>query len=85
VKFVLFALVVAIIIWAVRRTKFGAPVMSVAEAAQTLEISINADADAISAAHRRLIGKVHPDMGGSAALAARVNQARDVMLRRLTR
>jgi len=28
---------------------------------------------------------VHPDAGGSADLAARVNQARDILLKRLAR
>ena len=31
-------------------------------------------------AHRRLIAKVHPDAGGSAELAHRVNAARDALL-----
>ena len=33
--------------------------------------------DDIRAAHRRLIARVHPDAGGSAGLATRVNAARD--------
>ncbi|MFO1158319.1 MAG: molecular chaperone DnaJ [Reyranellaceae bacterium] len=37
------------------------------------------DAD-IKAAHRRLIQRVHPDVGGSADLAARINRAKDVLL-----
>jgi hypothetical protein len=32
-----------------------------------------------------LIQKVHPDAGGSADLAAQVNQARDVLLARIER
>ena len=31
-------------------------------------------------AHRRLIARVHPDAGGSAELAHRVNAARDTLL-----
>ncbi|QMW23903.1 J domain-containing protein [Sandaracinobacteroides saxicola] len=40
-----------------------------------------ADAEII-AAHRRLISGVHPDRGGSAELARRVNAARDRLLRK---
>jgi DnaJ family protein C protein 19 len=39
------------------------------------------DAD-IRAAHRRLLLAVHPDHGGSAELAQRVNAARDALLKR---
>lgn len=39
------------------------------------------DAD-IRAAHRRLLLAVHPDHGGSAELAQRVNAARDTLLKR---
>jgi curved DNA-binding protein CbpA len=54
--------------------------MSRREALTTLGLDEGADADAIRAAHRRLMKKVHPDQGGSAALAARVQAARDTLL-----
>lgn len=59
--------------------------MTVTQARQLLEVDENADADAINAAHKRLIAKVHPDTGGSAQLAAQVNAARDLLLRTLPR
>jgi DnaJ family protein C protein 19 len=51
------------------------------EAAKLLGLSSDASSEAVIDAHRRLITKVHPDAGGSAELASRINQARDVMLR----
>jgi DnaJ homolog subfamily C member 19 len=59
--------------------------MSRYDAARLLEVEPDADVETILAAHRRLIAKVHPDAGGSAELAARVNQARDILLRDLPR
>ena len=53
------------------------------EARAVLGVGPDADADAIRAAHRRLAAGVHPDRGGSAELARRVNAARDLLLRRL--
>jgi len=52
-------------------------------ARELLDLPANADEAAIRAAHRRLIARVHPDAGGSPALAARVNAARDTLLARL--
>ena len=56
-------------------------VMPRAEAAKLLGIEASAGSEAVLDAHRRLIAKVHPDAGGSAELAARINQARDTMLK----
>jgi len=53
-----------------------------AEAREILGVGANADADAIRAAHRRLVAAVHPDKGGSAELTRRINAARDTLLRR---
>ncbi len=51
-----------------------------AEASALLGLSPDASPDAIRAAHRRLIASVHPDRGGTEALAARINAARDLLL-----
>lgn len=50
------------------------------EALQILGLSGNPSREDIITAHRRLINKLHPDRGGSDFLAARVNQARDILL-----
>lgn len=57
--------------------------MSADEALEVLGLSANASRDQIKAAHRKLITKLHPDHGGTADLAARVNDAKEVLLRRL--
>ena len=41
-----------------------------------------ADEEAIKAAHHRLMKQLHPDHGGTDYLAAKLNRARDVLLRR---
>jgi DnaJ-domain-containing protein 1 len=55
-------------------------VMDRAEAYQILGLQPGASREDIQAAYRRLIQRVHPDHGGSSYLAARLNQARDVLL-----
>ncbi|NWK98502.1 molecular chaperone DnaJ [Sphingobium lactosutens] len=45
-----------------------------------LGVAPDADARAIRTAHRRLIASVHPDKGGTEALAAQINAARDLLL-----
>ena len=52
-----------------------------AAARKLLGVARDADADAIRAAHRRLAAEVHPDRGGSAETARRVNAARDLLLK----
>lgn len=65
----------------------GAPskVMDREEARRVLGVAADASPDDIRAAHRRLVTKVHPDQGGSAELAGRVNAARDILLAELPR
>jgi hypothetical protein len=55
--------------------------MSRSEAFSVLGLNEGATTDDIRAAHRRLILQIHPDKGGSSYLAAKINQAKDILLR----
>lgn len=56
------------------------PQMTREEALSILGLDPSASQEAIIAAHRRLIQKVHPDRGGSDYLATRINLAKDSLL-----
>jgi DnaJ family protein C protein 19 len=68
---------------AAARTEADEP--SVADALRLLDLPADADKATIERAHRRLIGRVHPDAGGSTELARRVNGARDSLIAELSR
>lgn len=57
----------------------SAAAMSREEAYKILDLPQGASAADVKAAHRRLMLKLHPDQGGSTYLAARINQAKDLL------
>ena len=80
------ALMAGAILWAAwRRRPSPAPAMQVEDARRLLGVSQDASLADIRDAHRRLIAKVHPDAGGSAELANRVNVARDTLVAEMNR
>jgi DnaJ homolog subfamily C member 19 len=81
IKILLFVALLAGLYFAGKRALSAPSVMGKGEAAKLLGVAADADTDAVLEAHRRLITKVHPDAGGNAELASRINQARDTMLK----
>ena len=80
------ALMAGAILWAAyRRGKSTPPAMPVEDARKLLGVGDGASLAEIREAHRRLIARVHPDAGGSAELANRVNVARDTLVAEMNR
>jgi preprotein translocase subunit Sec63 len=84
IKLLLFGLL-CYVLYRVVSGSGGVPgVNSKRNAYRILGLSEGASVDQINEAHRRLIAKVHPDSGGSSELAAKVNEARDTLLKTIS-
>ena len=58
----------------------GSSAMSRDEAYQVLDLETGASEEEIRQAYKRLMANLHPDKGGSSYLAAKINQAKDILL-----
>jgi len=56
--------------------------MSRSEALKVLGLEEGATEEQVRSAHRRLILQTHPDKGGTSYLAAKINEAKDVLIGR---
>lgn len=54
--------------------------MSQQDAADILGVEPSASPEEVRAAHKNLMQKIHPDRGGSDALAKQINMAKDILL-----
>ena len=80
------ALIAGAILWgAYRRGRTASRSMPVEDARKLLGVGPGASLAEIREAHRRLIARVHPDTGGSAELANRINVARDILVAEMNR
>lgn len=59
----------------------GPGTMTQQEAYEILGLQPGASEEAVREAHRALMKRIHPDAGGTSGLAARVNQAKDVLVK----
>lgn len=54
--------------------------MSIEEAYEILDLKPGASRQEIINSHKRLMKKIHPDMGGSTYLAQKLNEAKDLLI-----
>jgi DnaJ-class molecular chaperone len=55
--------------------------ISKAEAYEVLGISADSSQEEVIKAHKRLMQRLHPDRGGSDYLAAKINAAKDLLIK----
>ena len=85
IKAVLLLAVLGLVAWLLFRPRRTPEQRALTEARAVLGVGLRADAEAIRAAHRRLLAEAHPDRGGSPELANRVNVARDTLVAEMNR
>jgi DnaJ-domain-containing protein 1 len=69
------------VVWGKRRAPLSPTRMD--EACAILGVGASATRAEIDAAYRRLMLRAHPDRGGTTGLAARLNEARDLLLKKI--